>query len=357
MPDPQVEPIIRVLYIDDDSALVRLVQKALGRRGFDVLHAANADEALSQIAAGGVDVIALDHYLTSTTGLDFLSQLGVLANAPAVVYVTGTSEMSVAVAALKAGAIDFVPKTVGDDFVTLLGASLKQAVDKVRLKLQKEAAEREVRVARDRAEVLLSEVNHRVANSLALLASLVSLQANAVKDEIAKNALEETKDRIFAISLVHKRLYTSGDVRWVELNEYLPALLEHLKLAMRNDGHGVALIYDIEPVKLQTDASINLGVVVTEWVTNAFKYAYPHKAGEIRVRLRLSSSNRAEVTVEDDGVGKKEDGRVNGTGLGTKIVKAMALNMGAETEYLQRQVGTTARLSFTLQPDLTPNEM
>ena len=157
MPDRAPEPVIKVLYVDDDVALVRLVQKALGRAGFEVVHAGNATEALSQIALGGIDVLALDHYLTSGTGLDFLGHLSELDNAPPIVYVTGTSEMNVAVAALKAGAIDFVPKTVGDDFLILLGSALKQAVEKAQLKAQKEAAEREIRIARDRAEALLTD--------------------------------------------------------------------------------------------------------------------------------------------------------------------------------------------------------
>lgn len=350
MPDLAVEPKIRVLYVDDDVALVRLVQKALGRRGFEVVHAANADEALSHIAGGSLDVIALDHYLTSGTGLDFLVRLASVANSPAVVYVTGTSEMNVAVAALKAGAVDFVPKTVGDDFLVLLDSALKQAVEKTRLRIQKEAAEREVHIARDRAEALLSEVNHRVANSLTLLVSLVSLQANAVKDETTKNALEETKARILAISLVHKRLYSSGDVRFVELNEYLSGLLEQLTLAMRGEGNGITPKYELEPLKLRTNASVSLGVVVTEWVTNAFKYAYPDRAGEVRVQLKLLANGSAQLTVEDDGMGRSDIGGAapKGSGLGTRIVKAMAGGMGAQVDYLEGHPGTIARLIFPL---------
>ena len=91
MPDPVAEPAIRVLYVDDDVALVRLVQKALGRRGFEVAHAANADEALAHIAAGGVRChrarpLSVGH----GTGLDFLARLAELEDAPAVVYVTGS---------------------------------------------------------------------------------------------------------------------------------------------------------------------------------------------------------------------------------------------------------------------------
>ena len=73
--------------------------------------------------------------------------------------------------------------------------------------------------------MLLAEVNHRVANSLSLVASLVTLQANALTDKAAKEALGETYARILAISLVHKRLYTAGDVRFVALDEYLSSLL------------------------------------------------------------------------------------------------------------------------------------
>ena len=103
--------------------------------------------------------------------------------------------------------------------------------------------------ARDRAEMLLSEVNHRVANSLALVSSLVNLQSKAVEDSASKEALAETQERIFAISLVHRRLYGSSDVRSVALDEYLTGLLDHLRTSMRSQVHGVSLTYDIEPIE------------------------------------------------------------------------------------------------------------
>jgi len=202
--------------------------------------------------------------------------------------------------------------------------------------------------ARDKAELLLAEVNHRVANSLSMVAAMVRLQANAAKDPASKEALSEVQTRIFAISAVHKRLYSSGDTKFVDLSEYLSALLGHVETSMRDEGRAASLTYDLEPLRLKTDASVNLGVIVAEWVTNAYKYAYPDRNGEIRVRLQQLPGNRAELTVEDDGVGRGD--AIKGTGLGTRIVRAMASTMGADVDYIPRNPGTAARLAFPWQP-------
>ena len=223
------------------------------------------------------------------------------------------------------------------DEVTALNANLEKRVSDRTLDLV---------VARDRATALLSEVNHRIANSLTLVSSLVGLQAKAVKDDIAKQALAETQDRIFAISLVHKRLYGSNAVGVVQLDDYLSGLLDHLKTSLRSEGQGVNLVYDIPGLPLATDASINLGVVVTEWVTNAFKYAYPDGVGEVRVRVRELPDNMVELAVEDDGVGRADGAPAKGTGLETKIVTAMATSMRATIDYPAGHRGTSARLTF-----------
>jgi two-component sensor histidine kinase len=116
---------------------------------------------------------------------------------------------------------------------------------------------------------------------------------------------------------------------------------------MRSDGHGATLKYDLEPVRLATDASVNLGVVVTEWVTNAFKYAYPDRSGEVRVRLKRAGDGRGVLVVEDDGVGRAAT--TQGTGLGTRIVNAMATTMGGEVRYLSRSPGTAASFVFPVK--------
>jgi two-component sensor histidine kinase len=189
-------------------------------------------------------------------------------------------------------------------------------------------------------------VNHRVANSLTLISSLVNLQKKTVRDEAARKALDETQERIFAISLVHRRLYGGSDARAVTLDDYLSGLLDHLRTSLRNEGQGIRLTYEAEPITLPTDASVNLGVVVTEWVTNAFKYAYPDGNGEIRVRARKLPEGDVELCVEDDGVGHAEGAPIKGTGLGSRIVTAMAASLRAQVDYPAQGPGMTARLLF-----------
>jgi two-component sensor histidine kinase len=202
-------------------------------------------------------------------------------------------------------------------------------------------------MARERAEVLLAEVNHRVANSLQLVGVLVRMQVRSVSETAAKDALLETQSRINAISLIHKCLYTSGDVTNVALNEYLGAMLRNFETAMKTEGHTAILKYDLEPISLRTDASVNLGVAVQELVTNAFKYAYPEdKPGEVRVRLKRLEDGKAELTVEDDGVGIATNAKSAGTGLGSKIIHSMASALRTQVEYINRAPGTAARLVF-----------
>lgn len=230
---------------------------------------------------------------------------------------------------------------------------LTQARDEVRainltLEERVETRTHELALARERAEVLLSEVNHRVANSLQLVAALVHLQSKTVTDEAAKGALKETERRIQAISQIHQSLYTSSDVTEVALNDYLGVMLDNLGVAMQNDGHAARLSRKLDPVLLPTDQSISLGVVATELVTNAFKYAYPAgQSGEILVTLQKLPKGQAELVVQDDGVGLGADARPGGTGLGSKIVAAMAAALKTKVEYLDRTPGTAARLVFS----------
>lgn len=335
----------RILHIDDDPALARLVARSLERRGYIVENVATGCDGLARMRQGGIDVVVLDHYLAGETGLSILKTMAAEGLTQPVVYVTGSSETAIAVEALKGGATDYVHKSVDEDFFVLLTSAIDQAVAQARLREAKEAAEREMREARERAEMLLAEVNHRVANSLSLVASLVRLQASAVADPLAKDALAETEARITAIAGLHRRLYTSDDIKSVDLNDYLSTLTHELDSTMAAPGRRPTVHLDLMPFSIPTDRAISVGVIVTELLTNAIKYAYPAEtAGEVRVILKALGDGSAEVFVEDDGIGWQGSGKPKGTGLGSKIVRAMAQNLGTSVEYVAAERGTRARL-------------
>ncbi|HEV2082065.1 MAG TPA: histidine kinase dimerization/phosphoacceptor domain -containing protein [Brevundimonas sp.] len=341
---------VRLLYVDDDVALARLVQKELGRHGYDVVCAHDGDEGLRLMAGGGWDACALDHYMPGRDGIDVLPEMIALPEAPPVVYVTGAQEGALAVAALRAGAADYVIKDVSSDFVTLLRNAVDDAMMRRRLQREHESAQAEIAAARDRAEAMLREVNHRVGNSLQLVSSFISLQSRQLKDEGARGALREAQARIEAVAHVHRRLYTSGDMATVALDEYLRGLIDELGQSLGPDGSSPDLRLEAEPLTVSTDQAVSLGVIVSELVTNAVKYAYaPGQSGEIRVRLEKADGHRAVLTVEDDGPGiDAADDKPKGTGLGRKIIAAMAGGLKSALEFDPAHTGVRARLAFDL---------
>ncbi|MBA4331934.1 MAG: response regulator [Alphaproteobacteria bacterium] len=339
---------IRLLYIDDDRGLSRLVEKELSRHGFAVTCAPDGDAGLALLAAHEYDVCALDHYMPSRDGLDVLPDILTLNAPPPVVYVTGAQEGRIAVAALRAGAADYVIKDVSEDFTSLLRSALEDAVLRRRLQRENDIAQEEVRLARDRAEAMLREVNHRVGNSLQLVSSFMSLQMRQITDEGAREALRECQARIEAVAHVHRRLYTSGDMSRVAMDEYLEGLMHELSKSVGPGEGSPRLVVDAAPMWVTTDQAVSLGVVVAELVTNAVKYAYlPGQGGEIRIKLQPEGEHRAILTVEDDGPGLG-DGAPKGTGLGGKIISAMASGLRSAVEFDAAHKGVRARLAFDL---------
>ncbi|MCJ8237060.1 response regulator [Peteryoungia algae] len=339
----------RVLYIDDDAAIARLVQKHLGRLGHEVSHAENPTTALERMHSEGFDVVVLDHYLRHGTGHEVLAQMRESKVDLPVVYVTGSNEAQVAIEAIKAGAADYVIKTVSDDFLSLLTSAIEQSVANAQLRAAKAKADEEIRLGKERAEALLAEVNHRVANSLALVASLLRLQISSARSEEVKAELAETQARISAIAGMHRSLYTSDDVSKVELDRYLNRLTVELYNSLHSAERPIRLLLDADPITLTADKAVSVGMVVTELVTNAFKYAYPQgQSGDIRVTLKTISGEEAILRVEDDGVGIDPDCAPKGTGLGSRIVKSMAATLGTGLRYLETERGTVAEVPLRL---------
>jgi two-component sensor histidine kinase len=336
-------PTRNVLYVDDDEGLRRLVRKALERRGYSVTVAATGEEGLVLAKTQAFDVIALDHYMPGLGGFETLLELHRRPDPPPIVYVTGSDESRVAVSALKAGAADYVVKAIGEEFFDLLANAFEQALEQVELRRRHARAEAELLTTNARLEALLREVNHRVANSLQMVSAFVHMQASAL-DGAARSALRDTERRIEAIGQVHRRLYSSTDVESVDMQDYLAALIDELEDTLSSPTSPRRLSLDAAPVRLKTDKAVSVGVIVNELVTNACKYAYARaEAGDVRIRLADDGAGLT-LTVEDDGCGMVEGHAAQGTGLGGRLITAMARSLQTELVYDPNHAGVRAVL-------------
>lgn len=340
-----------LLYIDDDADFARLVDRGLTQLGFKVVHAASGAHGLDRLLQGDIDVVALDQYLPGLDGLEILERIVAIPNAPPVVFVTAAQDSSTAVTAMKAGAADYLVRDVHGDFIPLLHVAVDGALRQARIQKAREDAEAEVHAARDRyaalaaeREVLLREVNHRVGNSLQIIASLLHLQANSSTQDDVKEALTNAMGRVAAVAQVHRRLYTSHDLKNVLLNQYLDALLEDLRRSA--DGNRMSrLTLRATPVEIDPDRAVAIGIIVNELVMNAVKYAYPSGAGPIHVALDAQGDDLV-LSIADDGVGLSARTDPRSTGMGQHIVTAMASKLEASVERDPAHAGTRIVLRF-----------
>jgi two-component sensor histidine kinase len=347
-------PGARILYIDDDPGLRRLASRALERRGYKVSCAADGAEGVAMADETAYDLIAVDHFMPGQDGLATIEQLRRQAHCPPIVYVTGSEDSRTAVAALKAGAVDYVVKTVGDDFFDLLASTFDQALTQVRLTHAKEEAEEALRASNERLKVMLGEVNHRVANSLQLVSSLVQMQTTAVADAHAKAALIDTQRRIQAVAQVHRRLYTADVVATVDIADYLTALVEELRSTYASEGDGARrLALESDEIRVSTDQAVSLGIIVNELVANACKYAYPaDRSGDVRISLKRDAEDMVVLTVEDDGCGLSGEtlgsAPIKGTGLGGRVIGAMASSLRSRIVFDPSHSGVRAQVRFSV---------
>lgn len=343
---------IRLLYIDDDEIFCALVRKEFERNGYVVECAQDGAAGLARLAEGGIDVVALDHHMPEQSGLEVLPHIMQLSDPPPVVYVTGESQGQIAVAALKAGAEDYVFKDASVEFLPLLRAAIDAAVAARRTRRAKEEAEQELRASRDRferlaaeRELLLHEVNHRVANSLQMVSAFLRLQMSAAPGADTKATLAAAMARVDAIGNVHKQLHASSSVNLVDLAPYLGSLIAGLGRGVVGTGSATELSVDCEPVTVATDTAMALGLIATELVINALKHAFPEPGGgHIQVSCRRSAGGGVLLSVEDDGQGITREAAENpgttGTGLGQRVISMLAAKLGAEVQYESRARGT-----------------
>ncbi|WP_375270816.1 histidine kinase dimerization/phosphoacceptor domain -containing protein [Sphingomonas sp.] len=223
-------------------------------------------------------------------------------------------------------------------------AGLLGELRRVNADLNRALAEKDAALAQK--DLLMREVDHRVQNSLQLVASFLMLQARAAGPGEVADQLQEARSRLSAVALVHRRLYRDDQIATIDLSRYLSELLNDMRASLGREW-GNRLSMDLAPVLIPTDRAVNVGLIAAELVINATKYAYPAgQVGPIDIVLE-QHRNKLRLIVADQGRGKQGDN----VGFGSRMMSAVVQRIGGEVEYLDNQPGLRAVLTAPIEDD------
>jgi two-component sensor histidine kinase len=213
--------------------------------------------------------------------------------------------------------------------------------------IERQRFEEDLRKALERQQVLMREVNHRVNNSLQIVAAMLQLHASAAASEEVKHELRQAGSRIGAIAGAHKRLYSDDNIDAVDLGAYLGEVCRDIAASMPGCKVDVS---STPGIVIRTDRAVPAVLFVNELITNAVKYAYPGGGCKVWVTLALHSADTAVISVRDEGVGLPADFDLKAGGrLGMRIVSAFARQLHGDLQVLRRDPGTEFVLKFSLR--------
>lgn len=194
-------------------------------------------------------------------------------------------------------------------------------------------------------EWLLKEVHHRVKNNLYTVICLLEIQAEFLKDDALK-AIENCQHRIYAMSLIHQKLYLSEDVKTVNIADYISELVKYLKESFETQ-QSISYTIDIAPLHLDVSQAMPLGLIINEAVSNSIKYAFPEKRiGIISIKVEVNDHD-VIVKLSDNGIGfskKTELEKLNSLGL--KLMRGLSDDINA-TICFENKNGTHITIIFT----------
>ncbi len=201
-------------------------------------------------------------------------------------------------------------------------------------------------------EMLLQEMQHRVANSLQIIASILLMKARAVSSEETRKHLRDAHQRVMSVAEVQRHLHSSEAIDQVDVGAYLSTLCRSLASSMIGEGDAIEVKVIADPGSIGSDKAVNIGLIVTELVINAIKYAFPPDRSDARILVTYEIDDADwKLTVADNGVGKASKGTSQGgSGLGTAIVQALVKQLGAVIDITSASSGmkvSIVRATFT----------
>ena len=214
---------------------------------------------------------------------------------------------------------------------------------------ERRAAEREIAALLHQKEMLLQEMQHRIANSLQIIAAILLLKARTVQSEETRLHLHDAHQRVMSVAAVQQQLLGAAHGQTIEIGPYLSRLCETLAASMTDDNRPVSLKVQAEAGTASSAEAVSIGLIVTELVINAFKHAF---VGAGRPGLLVVAYKAVEMswrlTVSDNGIGTPEgklDAAKTTAGLGTIIVEALAKQLDARVNIVRSPHGTAVTIT------------
>ena len=187
-----------------------------------------------------------------------------------------------------------------------------------------------VRVKNRQNELLLGEIHHRVKNNLQVVSSLLSLQEKNITDDNAKTAIQEGKERVKSMGLIHKMLYQNDNFSGIEMNLYVKDLLTQLRDAFGKQDQ-VEVEVGFKALKLDVDTAVPMGLIINELAINAFKYAFD-KTENPKLSVELMETNDGLLLeVADNGNGSAEEVQASSS-FGTKLIRSLTRQLRGSLE-------------------------
>jgi len=195
-------------------------------------------------------------------------------------------------------------------------------------------------------EILLKEIHHRVKNNLQIISSLLNLQSGYIKDKDSIAIFKESQNRIRSMAIIHEKLYQSKDMSQIDFSEYVSELVSNLFSSYSLNSALIILHQNINNILLEIDLAINLGLIINEIVSNAFKHAFPSGSkGNLYISLK-KNEQKYELIIEDDGIGFSSEIDFRTTeSLGLQLIITLVEQIGGEI-FLFREKGTKFVIKF-----------
>ncbi len=196
-------------------------------------------------------------------------------------------------------------------------------------------------------EFLLKEIHHRVKNNLGIVSSLLDLQSAEMQDPKVVEAIHESQNRVYSMSMIHQKLYQGKNLSAIEMRDYFLELSDHIldSFGLKNR---IEFDFNMEEIELDVDTAIPLGLIVNELITNSLKHAFPKDSkGRIDLYFRKMNDKTIRLEVTDNGVGIHEilQTKEKRSGFGTKLIDLLVQQLDA-TMNRKSDHGTSVRIEF-----------